>query len=492
MKIVCVDLFCGAGGASAGLVAAAAELGLEVELVAINHWPVAIQTHSANYPWARHICARIDQLRPRDVIPGGRVHLMIAGPECTHHSIARGGRPVDDQKRVPAWGILSWLSDLYVDNLIIENVPEFRSWAPLGSNGTPLKSRRGETYRAFLQAIRALGYKVDERIVCCADYGDATTRKRLFIQGTRRGSPTFPPPTHSPESEGTMFTQPWRPARTIIDWSLTGESIFRRKKPLVVKTLRRIAAGMLKFNGIDITRYLSMRPETLPGYAQDSTGLTDAVTVKGVPFMVAAGGPEGKGRQPKSVQEPLGTVLTENHDALIQPFVVVVNHGEKKNENTTASARCHSVEQPFPTVTCKNGYGIVNAYLTKYYGTSVTAQSVEEPLDAVTTRDRFALIEPAIVSGEGPYPPRRLGPLIPLGNGMFLDIRFRMLQWHELAGAQGFPQGYVFTGNKALKVKQIGNAVPRYSAKALCLERLKSYAPVMPMQSAALSAQAVC
>jgi DNA (cytosine-5)-methyltransferase 1 len=494
LKIVCVDLFCGAGGASAGLIEAAAELGLEVELVAINHWPVAIQTHSANYPWARHICARIDQLRPRDVIPGGRVHLMIAGPECTHHSIARGGRPVDDQKRVPAWGILPWLSDLYVDNLIIENVPEFRSWAPLGSNGKPLKSRRGETYQAFLQAIRAHGYNLCEGIVCCADYGDATTRKRLFIQATRRGSPTFPLPTHSPEAEGTMFTQPWRPARSIIDWSLTGESIFRRKKPLVFKTLRRIAAGMLKFNGIDITPYLSICGEALSGNVQVSASVADAITVTGVPFMVAAGGPEGKGRQPKSVQEPLGTVLTENHDALIQPFVVVVNHGEKKDEASTASPRCHSVEQPFPTVTCKNGYGIVNAYLTKYYGTSVTAQSVDEPLDAVTTRDRFALIEPTLIPEGDAHrsQPERLGPLIPLGNGMFLDIRFRMLQWHELAGAQGFPRGYVFTGNKATKVKQIGNAVPRYSAKALCLERLKGYAGVLPEQPATISAQAVC
>ena len=124
----------------------------------------------------------------------------------------------------------------------------------------------------------------------------------------------------------------------------------------------------------------------------------------------------------------------------------------------------------------------MHAYLTKYYGTSVTAQSLDEPLDAVTTRDRFALIEPTIIGGEGlqQFQPSELGPLIPLGDGLFLDIRFRMLQWHELAAAQGFPKGYIFFGNKATKVKQIGNAVPCYSAKALCLERLKSYAPVMP------------
>jgi DNA (cytosine-5)-methyltransferase 1 len=508
VKIVCVDLFCGGGGTSGGLVDAATELGLTVELIAINHWPVAIATHSANFPWARHICARIDQVRPRDVVPGGRVHLMVAGPECTHHSVARGGRPVDDQKRVPAWGILPWLADLYVDNLIIENVPEFRSWAPLGANGKPLKSRRGETYQAFLQAIRAHGYTVAERIVCCADYGDATTRKRLFIQATRRGAPTFPLPTHSPEMEGLMFTQPWRPARTIIDWSLTGDSIFDRKKPLVTKTLRRVAAGMLKFNGIDIERFLPVC-STRHTSMEDAADLIPSTAVEGVPFLVAAGGPEGKGRQPKSLQEPLGTVLTENHDALIQPFVVAVNHGDRqtrskelsgsnhgerrdRNRGEAASARCHSLAIPFPTVTCKNGYGLVNAYLTKYYGTSATAQSLDEPLDAVTTRDRFALIEPDLVSEEAPQqaPPRRLGRLIPLGNGLYLDIRFRMLQWHELAAAQGFPKGYVFTGNKSVKVRQIGNAVPRYSAKALCMERLQYYASVLPVRTPSLREQA--
>lgn len=221
--------------------------------------------------------------------------------------------------------------------------------------------------------------------------------------------------------------------------------------------------------------------------------------------------PKEKGRQPKSIDKPLDTVLTENHDALIRPFVVVVNHGDKQNTspesrcksvdvplptqtscNTFAvvlpEVRCHSVEKPLPTVTTKNGYGVVNPYITKYYGTA-TAQSLEQPLDTVTTRDRFGLVEPAVVSEAGQLAEEemRLCPLIPLGNGMYLDIRFRMLQWHELAGAHGFPKGYVFTGNKSTKVKQIGNAVPRYSAFALCKERFKKYVkPAEPSRNKTL------
>ena len=48
-----------------------------------------------------------------------------------------------------------------------------------------------------------------------------------------------------------------------------------------------------------------------------------------------------------------------------------------------------------------------------------------------------------------------------------MRIGFRMLQPHELAAAQSFPQDYQFTGNRADVVKQIGNAVCPKMAQAL-------------------------
>lgn len=647
MKVLCADLFCGAGGTSNGLVEAASELGIEVDLVAINHWPTAIATHTANHPQARHICARVEEIRPSEVVPRGRLHLLVASPECTFHSVARGGRPIEDQKRVPAWGVIQWAQELYIDNIIIENVPEFTRWGPLGANGKPLKSKVGETYQAFLQALRSLGYRVEERVLCCADYGDATTRKRLFIVATRKGAPTWPLRSHSRQkntsSQASMFSspnvKPWRPAREIIDWTLKGENIFARKKPLAEKTLKRIAAGMKKINGLDIEPFLVMfygtnktrsierplptvtatgghiglcepfllsqasggaprpmnepvpticakgavqmvQPFLVPFFGErvgqeprthavvepvptvtshGAGGLVEpfvvaidhqggngpyirsadepapTITTKArlglaepfligaggperaaeprsvaqplntvltrqsmavvEPFLIAAGGPQGKGRNPKSVDDPLNTVLTENHDALVQPFVVAVNHGDERAAGI--SDRCRPVDDPMPTVTCKNGFGVVEPfllphqhgndteqnvrsvaqpmptvtatssdmflvepYVSKYYGTGVS-QSVDEPLDTVTTKDRFGLVEPY---------------LIPVGKDLYLGIRFRMLQPHELAAAQGFPKGYQFVGNKSTKVKQIGNAVPHYTAKALCMERLRRYA----------------
>jgi DNA (cytosine-5)-methyltransferase 1 len=82
----------------------------------------------------------------------------------------------------------------------------------------------------------------------------------------------------------------------------------------------------------------------------------------------------------------------------------------------------------------------------KYYGNSIGAESVDLPLATITCNDRFALVE---------------------GVPHLLDIRLRMLQPHELAAAQSFPEWYQFAGKREDVVKQIGNAVPPLLAQAI-------------------------
>ncbi len=88
------DLFCGAGGTSSGLLEAAKELGLKVDLIAVNHWDIAISTHSLNHPKVKHFNSDLEKIDPRQVVPGGKLHLLVASPECTHFSKARGGKPI--------------------------------------------------------------------------------------------------------------------------------------------------------------------------------------------------------------------------------------------------------------------------------------------------------------------------------------------------------------------------------------------------------------
>lgn len=85
--------------------------------------------------------------------------------------------------------------------------------------------------------------------------------------------------------------------------------------------------------------------------------------------------------------------------------------------------------------------------LIKYYGQG-TGQDIEEPLDTVTSRDRFGL-----VTIEGV-------------DYQIVDIGLRMLEPRELYGCQGFPDDYIidrdYTGKtypRSEQVRRCGNAV---------------------------------
>ena len=165
-----VDMFCGGGGESTGIMEAADINGYRIHLTAINHWERAIETHAANYPTAEHICESIEHVNPCKIVPEYKLDLLWASPECTHHSLARGGRPRSEQSRATAWEILKWASELWIERIIIENVPEFLTWGPLDKNGKIIKGRSGSTFKAFIQSLRSLGYTIDWRILCAAAF----------------------------------------------------------------------------------------------------------------------------------------------------------------------------------------------------------------------------------------------------------------------------------------------------------------------------------
>jgi DNA (cytosine-5)-methyltransferase 1 len=404
--IIAADLFCGAGGASNGLMMAAEVLGRPVELTAVNHWQVAVETHSMNHPKALHLCEDVGSVNPRKAVPGGRLDLLLAGPECTHHSTARGGKPINDQSRASAWCILRWATALEIDTILIENVKEFQTWGPLGHDGRPLRSRKGETFAAFLTALRSLGYKVDWKVFCAADYGDPTTRERLFIQARRGRRPIrWPAPTHSRDGQATLFgpTQRWRPARDIIDWSINAPSIFGRKKPLSPNTIARIAAGLKKFGGAAAEPFLVL----LNGGGCQGAGGTRSVeeplptiTASGEhiavcePFVavVANGGCDAT--RIRGIDQPLPTVTAGgNRFALVEPFVVPVTH--------QGDERTHDLRDPLPTVTGahRGELALVEPFLLPpegiYRGNA--ARSVEDPLQTVTQRGGGCLVEPFIM-----------------------------------------------------------------------------------------------
>ena len=525
--VTVVDLFCGAGGTSTGAQGAVDELNRRrpevnhtLRLLAVNHWDKAIESHNANHPDLDGLCRElgdtavvIDAVDPVEVAKTyGEIDLLCASPECIFYSNARAGKPKVDaegnngQQRIDAWFLIDWVNVLRPAQLLIENVPEFQKWGPdkvvgheVDAHGNnvvltkPDKAHAGETYNAFVDEIRQLGYRVEDNILTCADYGDPTTRRRLFLRAARidtgRERVLWPRPSHSKDGavdpEGHA-TAPWRGARECIDFSKPSKSIFTHpkyvKKPLVDATLARIWRGVvdgLKTNGFEV---LDCDAFTLPqdkrakprsvnqplstvatagaiSVVQPSITPVDGpvpqdaptLTVRLVePFIVASNG-ERKGQKPRvrSTRLPVPTVTASGRVNVCEPFIVT------SRRNATQGA----MSQPLPTITAGGTHhGLCEPFLVSYYGTGHD-HPVDDPLPTVTTKERFALV--TVRNTE-----------TGVENQFKIDLLFRMLAPDELAKAQGFPADYHFAGSKKDQTKQIGNAVPVNTAKALCLAAL--------------------
>ena len=108
-----------------------------------------------------------------------------------------------------------------------------------------------------------------------------------------------------------------------------------------------------------------------------------------------------------------------------------------------------SLRDPLYTLTSGGGhFGEVRAFLTQYNGSSI-GQKLDQPLNTISTHDRFGLVT---IHGQ---------------DYAIVDIGMRMLEPHELFAAQGFPSDYIIDvdadGKKYPKSEQVarcGNSVP--------------------------------
>ncbi len=454
--IEAVDLFAGAGGTSTGLISACEELGYEVHLTAINHWDTAIATHSKNYPNMKHLCADLNNINPLKVVPGGHLDLLVASPECTHHSNARGGKPMDEQSRAGADFVTMWAEKLYIENILVENVKEFLTWGPLDKEKRPIEKLKGQLFLNFIDHLRALDYSVEYRVINAANYGDATTRERLFILARKGNKPIeWPEISHTKDGEVGFLakTKKWRSAREIIDWSVKGNSIFDRKKPLKENTMKRILKGLEKFGGQPfLAEYHGSSYEGGERVKSLQEPMPTVATCNQYaicePFIITTAWGQTNRSAPRSVDQPIPTIVAQNNSLhLCQPYIV------KMYGNSNAS----SIDKPLPTVVGGTGHlYLCEPFLVNYNGTG-GAHSVDEPLDTVTGKDRFGLV--VQVADE---------------QWAVVDVLFRMLMPKELAAAMSFPTDYQFTGPRDAQVKQIGNAVAVRTAKALIKSLLQN------------------
>lgn len=410
-----------------------ASVGIEMALgrhvdIAINHDPDAILMHKTNHPKTLHLTEDIFKVDLKKYVQGKRVALMWASPDCTSHSKAKGGKPREKGLRILPWAVYKHAKAILPDVIIMENVEEIQQWGPLDENGHPIKERRGEDYKKFITAMQSLGYIFDCRELIAADYGAPTTRKRWYAIFRRDGKNIVWP-------NQTHFSdkQPkWLKCGEYIGWSDLGKSIFDRPKPLAEATMKRIANGIRKYVLDNPTPYIVRNKE--------------AVT-----FMIQYHGETKDGdARGQVLTEPIKTIDTSNRYGLVTAFIT-------KFYKSGIGQGC---DDPLHTITTSPGhFGLISAFLIKYYGTG-GGQTLTEPLATITTKDRFGLVN-AILDIEGE-------------QYVLKDIFLRMLKPEELKLMQGFPKDYIIDRDYnwkkypiAKQVARIGNSVVPIMAQKL-------------------------
>lgn len=520
MKLLYIDLFCGAGGTSTGVNAARINGEKCADVIAcVNHDANAIASHASNHPEALHFTEDIRTLelsplaahteKKRKDYPGALL-VLWASLECTNFSKAKGGQPRDADSRTLAEHLFRYIEALKPDYIQIENVEEFMSWGDMDENGKPISMDKGESYTRWVHHVKQYGYKFDYRILNAADYGAYTSRKRYFGIFARKELPVvFPEPTYAKEPQKTLFNElkRWKPVKDVLDLEDEGMSIFARKKALSEKTLERIYAGLVKFvaGGKDafLVKWNSMNRKGI--YHAPSiddpcpvVSTQNRLGVATVQFLSKqySGHPESKNT---SIEEPAGTITCIDHHAFVSAY-----YGNGHN---------HTIDEPAPTLTTKDRLSLITSqFLDMQYGNGTPA-SINVPANTVTTNPKFNLVtvkpcksyylmNPQFASAGGSIdrpcftliarmdkmPPYLVAtetgdiainvydtdtPMtVKIKEFMALygivDIKMRMLNINELKRIMGFPDNYVLVGTQADQKKFIGNAVEVNMARVLC------------------------
>lgn len=210
------DLFCGAGGSSWGAALAGAEI-----VGGVDRDHLAASVFQENFPEAAWVgtapVETVDTARLRSAV--GPVDLLLASPDCTSHTHARGSLAPNDASRDTALQVLDYARALDPRWIVIENVVNMRRW---------------ERYDDLRKDLRDLGYKSTPQVLNAADFGVPQSRRRLFLM-CRKGA--APDPMPSPTARRRF-------ARSVIELSgypVTPLETERRASATIARADRAVA-----------------------------------------------------------------------------------------------------------------------------------------------------------------------------------------------------------------------------------------------------------
>jgi len=372
IKLIYVDLFCGAGGTSTGVERATIAGSKCARVIAcVNHDKNAILSHAANHPDTLHFTEDIRTLDLTALIQHialmrmkypNALLVLWASLECTNFSKAKGGLPRDADSRTLAESLYRYIQAIDPDYIQIENVEEFMSWGPLDGNGKPISKLAGTDYTNWVNSVKDYLYDFDYRVLNAANYGAYTSRKRYFGIFAKYGLPiVFPEQTHAKNSTASL--KKWKAVKDVLELQDSGISIFGRKKALVDKTFWRVHAGLVKFVAGGKETFIQQRNSGNP--------FSKLVDIEGPSrTLTATGG---------------------NQDLVSAKFLSKYYSGSPESKNI-------GIDGPAHTITAVDHHSLVSAnFISAYYGNGDNVSSIESPSPVVSTKDRLALVKPQFI-----------------------------------------------------------------------------------------------
>lgn len=173
-----IDLFCGCGGLSYGFECAGYNI-----LLGIDNDKKALETFELNHKGAKSICGDITQISyEKDIMPligKAKIDVIIGGPPCQGMSLS-GPRKFNDPRNKLYLSYIRLVEEIKPLAFVIENVPGL-----VGLFGGQIKD-------SIIERFTEMGYSIQYKILCAADYGVPQSRKRVVFVGVKKGRFDYP------------------------------------------------------------------------------------------------------------------------------------------------------------------------------------------------------------------------------------------------------------------------------------------------------------
>lgn len=258
-----IDLFCGAGGSTYG----ATNAGVNV-VAGFDMWDLAIKAYKSNFSKAKTFQRDLRSFSENEIVniksSLGGIDLILASPECTNHSKAKGAAERSEESKETAFEVIRFAKVIKPSWMIIENVVEFGTW---------------NRFKDLLDDLWKLGYFVRQITLNSKDFGVPQSRERLFLLCSLSGK--------------------------------TEEPVFRQKK---VKPISAVIDKSGKY-GFSLLRKAGRAENTIKSAERAIAELGNRT-----PFLLVYYGSARKGNSGwQTVDEPLGTITTLDRFAYVVP-----------------------------------------------------------------------------------------------------------------------------------------------------------------------------